>query len=122
MRIRDWSSDVCSSDLRVGGDASVGRISRGSQWGMRCASCLWPGTAELAHGCLSHASVRHADADFDVCDAGQRLPKHTCLIAAPFLSFRSGYVHSRTRCRTCFLPLPLLLFLAFPSASPPGFF
>src|SRR3546814_9629655 len=79
LRIRGWSLDVCSSDLqaaRVGGEASVGRMSRGSQWGMRGASCLWPGTAELAHGCLSHASVRQAEADFDGCDAGQRRPKH----------------------------------------------
>src|SRR3546814_17154008 len=41
MRISDWSSDVCSSDLRVGDEEARRRYLR--------RSVLWPGTLTCCH-------------------------------------------------------------------------
>src|SRR3546814_9991478 len=34
MRISDWSSDVCSSDLHLGGDGRTGELRRGGEHGV----------------------------------------------------------------------------------------
>src|SRR3546814_15107903 len=53
MRISDWSSDVCSSDLLLAGLSGV-------SWALFCVFRLWQGHAArsvLADGCLLSATL-----------------------------------------------------------------
>src|SRR3546814_2501270 len=66
MRISDWSSDVCSSDLILTGLLEVGRMTRtavGMGYDVHrlvAGKPLWIGGIEIAH---SHGLEGHSDAD-----------------------------------------------------------
>src|SRR3546814_13086171 len=65
MRISDWSSDVCSSDLRPAGEAGVAG----------CAACAHAGARRTGGGVTRQRLRKRPDARLGQCaDAGQRDP------------------------------------------------
>src|SRR3546814_3947618 len=65
MRISDWSSDVCSSDLRPAGEAGVAG----------CAACAHAGARRTGGGVTRQRLRKRPDARLGQCaDDGQRDP------------------------------------------------
>src|SRR3546814_12327281 len=114
MRISDWSSDVCSSDLITIGPAPISRIdSMSSRFGIDGAFLVGFGVAggriapllDAEHRCELLEQVRAvvgAGAGFGVVLAAARVPAaHPPALANPVLQFDvggRGAAAARSRC------------------------
>src|SRR3546814_4535857 len=91
LRMSDWSSDVCSSDLRLGSNSLIDLVVFGRATGKRIAETVKPntphdplptGSEELALGRLDH--FRTADGKSPTADIGVEMPKTMQRHAAVF--------------------------------------
>src|SRR3546814_12905261 len=85
MRIRDWSSDVCSSDLEH--DACFETCERGPQTGMHAETeremiaCAAAHVVAIGIAVFVRITVRGNDAQADACALGDRLAAHRHVLA-----------------------------------------